>query len=50
MPGAREAACAAAGANVMPQLIAAAEAHATVGEMMHTLEQVYGHYDGGPEL
>ncbi|MFH1746888.1 MAG: methylmalonyl-CoA mutase family protein [Planctomycetota bacterium] len=39
-----------AGENVMPHLISAAEAQATVGEMMHTLEQVYGRYDGGPEL
>jgi methylmalonyl-CoA mutase N-terminal domain/subunit len=39
-----------AGENVMPTLIDAAEAHATVGEMMHTLETVYGRYDGGPEL
>jgi len=41
---------AADGANVMPALIEAAEADATVGEMMHTLETVYGRYDGGPEL
>jgi methylmalonyl-CoA mutase, N-terminal domain len=39
-----------ANANVMPQLVEAAEALATVGEMMHTLEGVYGRYDGGPEL
>jgi len=39
-----------AGENVMPALIEAAEALATVGEMMHTLETVYGRYDGGPEL
>ncbi len=39
-----------AGENVMPALIDAAEALATVGEMMHTLESVYGRYDGGPEL
>lgn len=38
------------GENVMPHLIEAAEALATVGEMMHTLESVYGRYDGGPEL
>jgi methylmalonyl-CoA mutase N-terminal domain/subunit len=37
------------GANVMPALIDAAEADATVGEMMHTLQSVYGTYDGGPE-
>ena len=36
--------------NVMPHLVEAAEALATVGEMMHTLETVYGRYDGGPEL
>jgi methylmalonyl-CoA mutase N-terminal domain/subunit len=36
--------------NVMPALIEAAAASATVGEMMHTLEGVYGRYDGGPEL
>jgi methylmalonyl-CoA mutase N-terminal domain/subunit len=36
--------------NVMPALIDAAEADATVGEMMYTLESVYGRYDGGPEL
>ncbi len=41
---------AAAGENVMPHLIDCAEALATVGEMMHTLESVYGRYDGGPEL
>ncbi len=41
---------AAEGGNVMPALIEAAEAHATLGEMMHTLETVYGRYDGGPEL
>ncbi|MBP9025617.1 MAG: hypothetical protein KBH81_05665, partial [Phycisphaerae bacterium] len=41
---------AACGANVMPALIEASEALATVGEMMHTLEGVYGRYDGGPEL
>jgi methylmalonyl-CoA mutase N-terminal domain/subunit len=38
------------GANVMPALIDAAEAGATVGEMMDTLKTVYGQYDGGPEL
>jgi methylmalonyl-CoA mutase N-terminal domain/subunit len=36
--------------NVMPYLIDAAEADATVGEMMDTLKTVYGQYDGGPEL
>jgi methylmalonyl-CoA mutase, N-terminal domain len=39
-----------AGENVMPALIDAAEALATVGEMMDTLQTVYGRYDGGPEL
>jgi len=39
-----------AGQNVMPALIDAAEAGATVGEMMDTLKTVYGQYDGGPEL
>jgi len=39
-----------AGENVMPALIEASEALATVGEMMHTLETVYGRYDGGPAL
>jgi methylmalonyl-CoA mutase N-terminal domain/subunit len=33
----------------MPALIEAAEAHATVGEMMRTLKNVYGPYDGGIE-
>ena len=41
---------AAAGRNVMPALIEAAEADATVGEMMTTLKDVYGPYDGGPEM
>jgi len=41
---------AAGGENVMPALVEASEALATVGEMMHTLEGVYGRYDGGPEL
>ncbi len=36
-------------ANVMPVLIDAAEAGATVGEMMETMKSVYGAYDGGPE-
>ncbi len=35
--------------NVMPHLIHAAKAGATVGEMMNTMAQVYGRYDGGPE-
>jgi methylmalonyl-CoA mutase N-terminal domain/subunit len=35
--------------NVMPALIEASHARATVGEMMRTLQDVYGTYDGGPE-
>lgn len=38
------------GGNVMPALIDASEALATVGEMMETLKGVYGQYDGGPEM
>ncbi|MCC7293657.1 MAG: methylmalonyl-CoA mutase [Phycisphaerales bacterium] len=38
-----------AGHNVMPALVSAAEADATVGEMMNTLREVFGSYDGGPE-
>jgi methylmalonyl-CoA mutase N-terminal domain/subunit len=34
----------------MPALIEASEAMATVGEMMAALKDVYGGYDGGPEL
>ena len=37
-------------ANVMPALIEASAALATVGEMMAALKEVYGGYDGGPEL
>ncbi len=37
------------GGNVMPALIEASKADATVGEMMDTLRSVYGAYDGGPE-
>ena len=33
----------------MPALIASAKAGATVGEMMQTLQKVYGTYRGGPE-
>ncbi len=36
--------------NMMLVRIEAAEALATVGEMMDTLKAVYGQYDGGPEL
>lgn len=35
--------------NVMPALIAAAKADATVGEMMETMKSAFGSYDGGPE-
>jgi methylmalonyl-CoA mutase N-terminal domain/subunit len=38
-----------AGGNVMPALIEASEALATVGEMMDTLKKVYGQFDGAPE-
>ena len=37
------------GVNLMPALIVAAEADATVGEMMGTMKSVFGAYDGGPE-
>ncbi|MFQ5494135.1 MAG: methylmalonyl-CoA mutase [Phycisphaerae bacterium] len=40
---------AAEGVNLMPALIEAAEADATVGEMMETMKLVFGAYDGGPE-
>ena len=35
--------------NMMPALIDAAEADATVGEMMDAMKSVFGAYDGGPE-
>jgi len=35
--------------NLMPALINAAQADATVGEMMETMKDVFGAYDGGPE-
>ncbi|MCH9038771.1 MAG: methylmalonyl-CoA mutase, partial [Chloroflexi bacterium] len=35
--------------NVMPALIAAAEADATVGELMDLMADVFGRYGGGPE-
>lgn len=38
-----------ANANMMPALIEAAKADATVGEMMETMKGVFGGYDGGPE-
>ncbi len=37
------------GTNVMPALIEAAEANATVGEMMSSMKSVFGAYLGGPE-
>ena len=37
------------GANLMPALIEASEALATVGEMMDTMKKVYGGFDGSPE-
>jgi methylmalonyl-CoA mutase N-terminal domain/subunit len=37
------------GENMMPHLIEAAKADATVGEMMNTMAEVFGRYDGGPE-
>ncbi len=40
---------AADGENVMPALIRAAKADATVGELMTTMQSVFGTYDGGPE-
>ncbi len=38
------------GGNVMPALIEASDALATVGEMMDALAGVYGRYEGGPEI
>jgi methylmalonyl-CoA mutase N-terminal domain/subunit len=38
-----------ANVNLMPALIDAAKADATVGEMMATMKTVFGSYDGGPE-
>ena len=38
---------AAAGDNVMPTLIRAANAHCTVGETVNALADVYGRFDGG---
>jgi methylmalonyl-CoA mutase N-terminal domain/subunit len=38
---------AAAGDNVMPALIRAANAHCTVGETVNALADVYGRFDGG---
>ncbi len=38
-----------AGGNVMPELVEASRALATVGEMMNALKGVYGVYEGAPE-
>jgi methylmalonyl-CoA mutase N-terminal domain/subunit len=38
-----------ANANMMPALIEAAKADATVGEMMGVMASAFGRYDGGPE-
>jgi methylmalonyl-CoA mutase N-terminal domain/subunit len=38
-----------ANANMMPALIEAAKADATVGEMMDVMASAFGRYDGGPE-
>lgn len=38
-----------ANTNLMPALIDAAKADATVGEMMGAMKSVFGAYDGGPE-
>jgi len=35
--------------NMMPALIAGAQADATVGEMVEAMKSVFGAYDGGPE-
>ena len=35
--------------NMMPALIEAAQADATVGELMDAMKTVFGSYDGGPE-
>ena len=40
---------AAEGRNVMPALIFAAQEDATLGEMVQTMREVFGSYDGGPE-
>ena len=40
---------AAEGRNVMPALIFAAQEDATLGEMVQTMRDVFGNYDGGPE-
>jgi methylmalonyl-CoA mutase N-terminal domain/subunit len=38
-----------AGRNVMPELVEAAHAKATLGEMVQAMADVYGRYSGGPE-
>jgi methylmalonyl-CoA mutase N-terminal domain/subunit len=38
-----------AGRNVMPELVEAAAAKATLGEMVQAMADVYGRYSGGPE-
>jgi methylmalonyl-CoA mutase N-terminal domain/subunit len=35
--------------NVMPALVAAAEANCTLGEMVQAMADIYGRYTGGPE-
>jgi methylmalonyl-CoA mutase N-terminal domain/subunit len=35
--------------NVMPSLVAAAEANCTLGEMVQAMADIYGRYSGGPE-
>ena len=35
--------------NIMPALVAAAEANCTLGEMVQAMADVYGRYSGGPE-
>ena len=40
---------AAANANMMPAIIEAAKADATVGELMDAMAHAFGRYDGGPE-
>jgi len=42
-------AAARAGRNVMPELVEAALAKATLGEMVQAMADVYGRYSGGPE-
>ena len=40
---------ASSGVNLMPALVEAAQADATLGEMMDTMKSVFGAYGGGPE-